>query len=352
VQALVVTPGSAGSARIADVPEPCAGGGDVLLRPLEVGVCGTDSEIAHGLFGVAPEGEEHLVLGHELLGEIVQGAGEFRPGDLVAATVRRSCGRCAACAAGSPDACLTGLYRERGITSLHGFASELVAESPEHLVPIPPELGRLGVLGEPSSIAARGLRHAKAVGNRQPWEPSRALVLGAGAIGVLATFFLRLDGYEVWTASRGAAGTDKAELVEVAGARYVSTAGEDLGLLAREVGGFDLAVEATGSAEVMARSVGLLGRNGVALLLGLDARPGSVGIERSVLGVEVVVQNRAVLGSVNAHREDWEKAVRRLTEVAERWPEAAERLVGLRVRPDRFEDAFAFRGVKATLRFG
>jgi threonine dehydrogenase-like Zn-dependent dehydrogenase len=352
VQALVVTPGTAHSARISDVPEPRAGDGGVLLRPLEIGVCGTDREIAEGVFGVAPEGEEQLVLGHELLGEVVEGAGDFRPGDLVAATVRRSCGRCAACAAGSPDACLTGLYRERGITGLNGFASEVVAEWPEHLIPIPAELGRLGVLGEPSSIAARGLRHAYAVGNRQPWEPRRALVLGAGAIGTLAAFFLRLDGYEVWVASRGAPGTDKAELVETTGARYVSTESADLDGLARDVGGFDLAVEATGAAEVMAESAGLLARNGVALLLGLDTRPGSVEIERSVLGVDVVVQNRAVLGSVNAHRDDWEAAVRRLTEVAARWPEAAERLVGLRVEPDRFEDAFAFRGVKATLRFG
>jgi threonine dehydrogenase-like Zn-dependent dehydrogenase len=351
VQALLVTPGTAGSARVAEMPAARAAAGEVLLRALEVGVCGTDSEIAHGLFGVAPEGEEHLVLGHELLGEVVEGAGPFRPGDLVAATVRRSCGRCAACAAGSPDACLTGLYRERGITSLHGFASELAAESPEHLIPIPTELGRLGVLAEPSSITARGIRHARAVGARQPWELRRALVLGSGAIGTLATLFLRLDGYEVWTASREAAGSEKAALVELSGARYVSTTSEDVDDLALEVSGFDLVVEATGDAAVMARSVGLLGRNGVALLLGLDPRPGTVEIGRATLGVDVVVQNRAVVGSVNAHRDDWRQAVRNLTALRERWPEAAERIVGLRVDPGRFEDALRFRGVKATLRF-
>jgi glucose 1-dehydrogenase len=351
MQALLVTPGEAGSARIGGVPEARPGEGEVLLRTLEIGVCGTDREIAEALFGEAPEGEEHLVLGHELLGEVVEGEGQFRPGDLVAATVRRSCGRCAACAAGSPDACLTGLYRERGITRLHGFASELAVESPEHLVPIPKELDRFGVLAEPSSIVSRGIRHAQAVGGRQPWEPSRALVLGAGAIGALATFFLRLEGYEVWTASRGPAGSEKADLVERTGARYVSTATADLEELARDVSGFDLVAEATGDAEVMARSLGLLRRNAVSLLLGLDPRPGTVEIERATLGVDVVVQNRAVLGSVNAHRDDWEAAVRRLTAVAERWPDAAERVVGLRVEPGRFEDAFGFRGVKATLRF-
>jgi hypothetical protein len=63
------------------------------------------------------------------------------------------------------------------------------------------------------------------------------------------------------------------------------------------------------------------------------------------------LENRAVFGSVNAHPQDWVDAVRRLTAVRERWPEAAERLVGLRVPPDRFADAFAFRGGKSTVQF-
>src|SRR3954453_13373798 len=51
-------------------PEPRPRGDAVLVRPLEVGVCGTDREISEGLFGVAPDGEEALVLGHELLGAV------------------------------------------------------------------------------------------------------------------------------------------------------------------------------------------------------------------------------------------------------------------------------------------
>ena len=70
--------------------------------------------------------------------------------------------------------------------------------------PVPPSLGRLGVLAEPASICERGLRHVRAVGDRQPWSPRRALVLGAGAIGMLGTYLLRMDGLEVWTASRTA----------------------------------------------------------------------------------------------------------------------------------------------------
>ena len=201
MQALVVEPGVARSARVEDVPAPAIGAGEVPVRVLEVGVCGTDREIAHGLFGIAPDGEDLLVLGHEALGVVERDGHGFTRGDLVSATVRRSCGHCLACGEDSPDSCLTGDYSERGITRLHGYARELVGESPSQLVPIPHSLGRLGVLAEPTSICERALRHARAIGGRQPWELRHALVIGAGAIGTLVTYLLCLDGVDVLTAS-------------------------------------------------------------------------------------------------------------------------------------------------------
>jgi threonine dehydrogenase-like Zn-dependent dehydrogenase len=346
VQALIATPGERDSAHVGEVPE--ASGDGVALRTLEVGVCGTDREIAEGLFGVAPPGAERLVLGHEFLGVVERDGHGFSAGQLVTATVRRSCERCAACGAGSPDACMTGDYRERGITALDGFASERVVEQPEHLVVVPPALGRLGVLAEPTSVCERGIRHAQAIGRRQPWEPSQALVIGAGAIGMLATYLLRLDGYEVWTAARG---SSKAALVEASGARFVATADTPLPDLRDETGGFDLVVEAAGHAELMLGALGLLRRGGVACLLGLDASEHPISIDGTVVGVDTILENRVLFGSVNAHQRDWRAAVAHLEALRERWPDALEQMVGLRVAPDRFEDAFGFRGVKATLRF-
>jgi threonine dehydrogenase-like Zn-dependent dehydrogenase len=349
VQALITVPEHAGSTHVGDVPAPAAGADRVLLRPLEVGVCGTDREISEGLFGVAPDGARELVLGHELLAAVERDGHGFARGDLVTATVRRSCGRCTACAEGSPDACDTGDYRERGITRLHGFASELVSESPEHLVAIPPTLGRLGVLAEPASICERGLRHVRAVGARQPWRPRRALVLGAGAIGMLGTYLLRMDGLEVWTAGRGH-DAGRRGLIEACGARPVATGETDLRQLAEDVGGFDVVLEAAGDAQLMLDALALLRRNGVACLLGIDGRPREVSIDGRVVGVEAILQNRAIFGSVNAHRVDWAAAVGHLDAAHRRWPEALEAFVGLRVGLDAYADAFAFRGVKATLR--
>jgi glucose 1-dehydrogenase len=351
VLGLVTTPGSAHTTEVAELPDPRPAPGELLLRTVEVGVCGTDREISEGTFGVAPDDGDRLLLGHEFLGVVEEGGHGFERGDMVAATVRRSCGHCEACAEGAPDACHTGDYSERGITRLDGFASDLATEAARHLVPVPRSLGRLGVLAEPASVCARAIRHARAVGERQPWRTERALVIGAGAIGMLSAYFLRLDGLEVWVAGRTPPPAPKAELAEACGARYVSTERTPLTELARETGGFDVVIEAAGDAQVMLGALELLRRNGVACLLGVDGRRRPVGIDGPVLGVDTILQNRALLGSVNAHARDWEAAVDRLDRARGRWPDALERFVGLRVPLDRFEEAFGFRGVKATLRF-
>jgi threonine dehydrogenase-like Zn-dependent dehydrogenase len=337
VKALVVEPGRAG-ARVEDVPDTVVGVDEVPVRVLEVGVCGTDREIVHGLFGIAPEGEEQLVLGHEALGVVERDGHGFSRGDLVSATVRRSCGHCLACADASPDSCLTGDYSERGITRLHGFARELVGEDPAQLVPIPRDLRRLGVLAEPLSDCVRALRHARAIGGRQPWELQRALVIGAGAIGTLVTFLLRLDGVEVVTTALEPA----KPLIEETGAEYVPVGSGDLGR-------FDLVVECAGNAQLMADALGLLRRSGVACLLGIDGREQKVELDGRTIGVDAVLENRVLFGSVNARREDWVAGIDALDEMRRRWPGALDQLIGLRVPLDRFEDALSFSGGKATL---
>jgi threonine dehydrogenase-like Zn-dependent dehydrogenase len=344
MQALLTDPGVPHSTRVAEVPDVPAPDDLLLMRVLEVGVCGTDREISEGLFGVAADGDS-LVLGHESLAVVERAGHGFSKGDLVTATVRRSCTHCLACAEGAPDSCLSGDYLERGITRLDGFARELVAEDPAQVVSIPARLGRLGVLAEPTSICERALRHARTIGGRQPWQLERALVVGAGAIGVISTYLLRLAGIDVWTASL----EPQNDLVTSAGARYVSTAETALGELGAEAGGFDLVISAVPDAQLMADSLGLLRRSGVACLLGIDGRPQSVTIDGPVLGLDAILENRVLFGSVNAHREDWLAAVASLDRARARWPDELEAFVGLRVPLDRFEEAFAYRGVKATL---
>ena len=339
MQALVTQPGATGSTHVADVAEPAGDG--VLVRVLEVGVCGTDREISHGLFGVAPDDARELVLGHELLGMVERDGHGHARGDLITAIVRRSCHHCFACEEGFPDSCLTGDYSERGITRLDGFARELVVEDPTQLIPVPRSLRRVGVLAEPTSICARALRHARAIGDRQPWRLTRALVIGGGAVGMLTAVLLRLDGVDVTVASL----EPRNELAEAIGARYVETKGVPL----TELGSFDLVVEAAGDAQLMADSLGLLSRSGVACLLGIDGRNQRVTIDGPTIGVDTILENRVLFGSVNASRQDWLAAVDALERARSRWEDVLEQFISLRVPLDRFEEAFEHNGGKATL---
>src|SRR3982074_624189 len=87
-------------------PEPNApGAGEVLVRVLMVGICGTD---LHAFEGTQPFFTYPRVLGHELAVEIVatgEGAGEFKPGDLCAVNPYVTCGVCAACSRGRTNCC-------------------------------------------------------------------------------------------------------------------------------------------------------------------------------------------------------------------------------------------------------
>ncbi len=99
----------------------------------------------------------------------------------------------------------------------------------------------------------------------------------------------------------------------------------------------------------MLDALGLLGRSGVACLLGIDGRRGKAQIENSVIGVDAVLENRVLFGSVNAHHDDWVTAVEALDRARRQFPGVLEELIGLRVPLDRFEEAFAYHGGKATL---
>src|ERR1041384_6433543 len=102
MRAVAVFPSAKRVALIDHPAPPAPRDGEVELRMLDIGVCGTDREIARFEYGTPPAGESYLVIGHESLGEVVRtGAGvdSLHPGDLAVTTVRRPCGlaRCPAC---------------------------------------------------------------------------------------------------------------------------------------------------------------------------------------------------------------------------------------------------------------
>ena len=197
---------------MASVPDPAVEAGRIGVRVLECGICGTDRDIAGGEYGTPPVGRSELILGHENLGRVdsvgphVAG---WSPGDLVVATVRRGCGRCRFCLTNQSDFCETGGFTERGIRGADGYLAERYVEEPQYLVKVPAELRSVAVLLEPLSVVEKAVHEALVVLERRGATPGyptpkpvRALVAGTGAIGMLATFLLRVRGWDVTAIDR------------------------------------------------------------------------------------------------------------------------------------------------------
>jgi threonine dehydrogenase-like Zn-dependent dehydrogenase len=316
MRAIAVRPGTAGSIHARNVPRPSIsevpGGRGVLVEVVRVGICGTDREIADGLFGTPPQGDDYLVIGHESLGRVVEMGGgvpdELAAGTLVVATVRRP-GDSPYDRLGMQDF-TTDAPIECGINRRHGFMSELFVEDAGYLVPLPSSLSRVGVLLEPLSIAEKGLGQADRIQQRlRIWRPVRAAVTGAGTIGLLVTLLLRLRGAEVTVLSRRRAPYRNSELVKALGATYLSSVETDLATVTRDQGPFDLVFEASGFSPFVFDAANALAPNGVLVLSGVTGGSRTIEVDSDELNQGLVLGNKVIVGTVNASREDFLRGV-------------------------------------------
>jgi threonine dehydrogenase-like Zn-dependent dehydrogenase len=352
MRAVVITPGQQDSDRLVEVPDPTPKPGEALIRVLSVGVDGTDDELVSGQYGQAPEGDDQLIIGHESLGWVVEPAGDLPAGQLVAAIVRRPDPvPCLNCAHDEWDYCLNGQYTERGIKGRHGFLAEYYTEQPKYLVRVPDELERVGMLVEPTTISVKALEQVEVIQRRLTWEPKRALVTGAGPIGLLAAAVLALRGLEVVVYNRSDRGP-KVDLTHAIGAQYVAAGSVELGHdLAREHGPFDIAVEATGFSPLAFRLLGTVGANGVAVLTGVSGGDRVAELPVDHLNLEAVLQNKVLVGTVNADRQNFERAVADLAGIEQRWPGWLQQMITRRVPLERYSEALhrAPEDVKAVV---
>jgi glucose 1-dehydrogenase len=205
MKAIAVYPGKPHSMHLEDVPMPrvtdIPNGNGVLVKVLRVGVDGTDKEINAAEYGMAPEGEQFLITGHENFGQVVEVGPNvpdtIKPGTFVVATVRRP-GHSIYDQIGLQDMTTDNVYYERGINLRHGYLTEYYVEDAAYMVTLPDTLREVGVLLEPLTVAEKGLNQAYEIQRRlKVWQPRRAAVVGAGTIGLLATLAMRLRNLEV-----------------------------------------------------------------------------------------------------------------------------------------------------------
>jgi threonine dehydrogenase-like Zn-dependent dehydrogenase len=332
MKALTVQPLTAGSARLDDVEEPPESDGPVLVETLAVGVCGTDMEIVSGAYGWAPPGRDRLVLGHESLGRVLEApaGAAVAAGDLVVGIVRRPDPvPCANCAVGEWDFCRNGQYTERGIKSHDGYCSEHYRIHPQFAVKIDARLGALGVLMEPTSVVAKAWEQVDRIGGRATWEPHTVVVTGAGPIGLLAAMIGVQRGLDVHVFDQVTTGT-KPDLVHGLGATYHT------GRIEHSCPHPDIVIECTGVASLVFDAMEHLGPGGVACLTGVSGGKHALRVDASMLNRTMVLENQAVVGSVNANRRHYEAAAVALTAADPSWLQG---LVTRRVPLEHWQEA-------------
>ena len=337
----------------------------VRVRMLEVGVCGTDAELCAFEYGDAPDGEDYLIVGHEAIGRVEEVGGEverLRVGDLVVPSVRRPCPHqhCAACTSGNQDFCITGDYTERGIKAAHGFLAEEIVEDERYLHIVPAELREVGVLTEPLTIAEKALRQYAAIQRRLPWmadadEESfmhgrRAVVLGAGPVGLLGAMLLIERGFETLVYSRGPQDSPNALLAKAFGAKYVSSEEVSFGELADRTRQIDLIYEATGAAGLAFDVMQHLDANAVCVLTGVPGEGDPIEVEGDAIMKGIVLHNQVVAGTVNANRRDFGQAIRDLGRFESAWPNELRGIVTRRAPMAEFCDQATNRkGIKSVI---
>jgi threonine dehydrogenase-like Zn-dependent dehydrogenase len=345
LRALTVEPGKANSIALEDIPPPVPRDGELMVRALALGVCGTDRDIIAGDYGWAPKGSPRLVIGHESLGvvETAPPGSGFAEGDHVVGIVRRPDPvPCPACAAGEWDMCRNGQYTERGIKERDGYGAERYCLSPEFAVKVDRDLGILAVLLEPASVVAKAWDHVMRIGRRsRSWQPRTALITGAGPVGFLAALMAAQHGLDVHIFDRAAAGP-KPELTRALGASYHTG---DFGGLRP-----DIVIECTGAGAVVLNAINASAIGGIVCLAGIgaDGHPSSLDLAR--LNRNLVLANEVVFGTVNANRAHYEAAAAALAKADRAW---LARLISRRVPLTRWREAFDNRAddIKVVIDF-
>jgi threonine 3-dehydrogenase len=315
--------------RLADVPRPDPGPGEVLVKVRAAAVCGTDLHIA----GWSPWARRAgirlpLVMGHEFCGEVValgpEAAG-VGVGDYVAGETHVPCGACYQCRNGLQHICanlrLFGIHRD-GCFAEYAAIPAVCA----HRIPaaIPP---RIAAMLEPLGTSVRAVLEVDPAGET-------VAVLGCGPIGLFAVAAAKAAG-----AARVIA-TDVREkrlaLARAVGADLVVDArqAQVADVVLRETGGVgaDAIVEASGNVPAIEGAWVFLRKGGKVALIGLPSDP-----VRLNLGPDVIFKEARIVG---VHGREMFGTWTRMERMLERGLLRVEPVVTHEMPLERFAEAF------------
>jgi len=351
MKAIAIDPGRKGF-KVIDRPEPeIDSENQIKLKVLQVGICGTDREEISGGRADAPAGETELIIGHEMLGKVVDIGSNVKSasiGDYGLFTVRRECGACIPCKLGRSDMCLSGLYTERGIKSSNGYQAQFAVDEEKYFIKVPDEIKREAVLTEPTTIAEKAIDEAVKIqslripgfSEKEWFRKSPVLVAGIGSVGLLASFILSLKGSKVYGLDIVDENTIRPAILKGLGGTYIDGRKVSADNINDTFGEMDFIFEATGFAKLEFQLMDALGNNGIYVLTGIPEGERPVTVMGNEIMREMVLKNQVLLGSVNASKEHFKAAVKDLTEAKKRWGGLLSKMITRKIPIENFADAF------------
>ncbi len=260
--------------RIDKRPRPVPRAGQVLLKVLACGVCGTDHHIYHGDFETHPP----VVIGHEYTGEVVavgDGVEDLAVGDRVAIDPNISCGRCRYCQRGAIHMCewLTAL----GVDIDGGFAEYSLAPRAQ-CYPFDENLSAVeAAMTEPLACCVHGIDLAEIA------PGDRVAVIGGGAIGLMLAQLARFSGASQVLVSDPLSKRRQLALELGADAVVDPLLEDPLASGGCLRGGADVVIEAVGSKDTTRQAIDWAARGATVLWFGVTPPGQTVPVEPNLL---------------------------------------------------------------------
>lgn len=282
---------------IAERPDPTPGSGELLLRVVACGICGSELEAfkSHSPRRVPP-----LVMGHEFCGIVEETGpqvGAFHVGQRVISHSLFSCGSCVRCQTGRSQLCA-----DRQLFGMHlpgGFAEYVIA--PEKSLLSWPD----GIPAEAACLSEPLANGVHVVNLTRRIKPEIVAVIGAGAIGLLCQqAFQSMLGVEVYVCDLI---PERLEVASSLGARKtVNSKTDDFVEMIREVTqgeGADVVVDAVGAGLTKKMALRSTRPGGASVWIGTH--------ENSVTfdSYEITLSERQVLGSYAASMAELQTAI-------------------------------------------
>lgn len=175
--------------QVREQPEPTAADSEVVLKIEAVGICGSDM---HAFHGHDPRRKPGLVLGHEFAGTVTESRSTAYPvGARVTGNPLITCGHCDYCVGGRNNLCanrtMVGMTRPGAFAEFMSIPGSSLIALPQALPPVK------AALTEPAATVVHAVNRSLPFLHR-PLVECRSLVLGGGAIGMLAALLLRHHG--------------------------------------------------------------------------------------------------------------------------------------------------------------